>query len=507
MPDRDRVRPAVGAVALWGLLLVAAVFRWELLGVRSLWLDEGYSLFVASMPPTEILRFLRFNDAHPAGYYLLLSWWLRVVGRDLALLRLPSLMAGLGSVIVTWLLARRWCGSWAGLLAAGLVAVNPFQVYTSNELRMYALLGLVVLLAALFLDRALEGGRSLWWLGYGLCVAAGAYLSYFAVLAVVPQVVWVLARRKPRSSRGLLSALAVAAVLYLPWVPYLRGILERNPQQWVLRPPVAGGDILPYALSILTSHAYGGYLPNTATYHQSSLLVTPYLPPLLPFAAAWALGVAALGRGRGAQALALWLGGVGLVLAASVVVGRQVAYPRNLVFLQPFAAVVAAAGVMEAGSRAGRRFGAVAAGVLALAALGNSFVALQNLQSGRPEFDRYRFDRAARFVSERVQPDDLIVYFPTGAGHVFRFYLSRPTRAVSLLLPVERWTESGVASLARGLDPFVRETRGRVWLVVSLPEPWARLLGPLLNRLERTGLTRTEARDFLGVQVLVYVRR
>ncbi len=367
-----------------GVLLLAVLFRWELLGLRSLWFDEGYSLAVASLPPREILQFLRSNDAHPAGYYLLLSWWLRVVGRDLTLLRLPSLVAGLGSVIVTWLLARRWCGTRAALLAAGLVALNPFHVYASNELRMYAPLGLAVLLAVLFLDRALDEGRVVWWLGYGLCVAAAAYLSYFAALAVLPQVGWVLTRREPKSQRGLLLALAVAAVLYLPWVPYLPGLVARNPQQWVLRPPVQGHGVLPYALSILTSHAYGGYLPNTVTYHRGSLIVAPYLPPLLPFAAAWGLGVPALARNRGAQAVAVWVWGVGLVLAASVAVGREVAYPRNLVFLQPLAAVVAAAGVVEAGKRFGPRAGQLAAGGLAFAALGICLAGLQNLQSGLP---------------------------------------------------------------------------------------------------------------------------
>ncbi|MDR7400359.1 MAG: glycosyltransferase family 39 protein [Armatimonadota bacterium] len=276
--DNGTTRPVGEAVPLAGVLLLAVVFRWELLGLLSLWFDEGYSLAVASLPPREILQFLRSNDAHPAGYYLLLSWWLRVVGRDLTLLRLPSLVAGLGSVIVTWLLARRWCAARAGLLAAGLVALNPFQVYASNELRMYAPLGRAVLLAVLFLDLALDEGRVVWWLGYGLCVAAAVYLSYFAALAVLPQVGWVLTRREPKSQRGLLLALAVAAVLYLPWLPYLPGLLARNPQQWVLRPPVQGHGVLPYALSVLTSHAYGGYLPNTVTYHRGSLLVAPYLP-------------------------------------------------------------------------------------------------------------------------------------------------------------------------------------------------------------------------------------
>ncbi len=178
-----------------------------------------------------------------------------------------------------------------------------------------------------------------------------------------------------------------------------------------------------------------------------------------------------------------------------------------MVFLQPLAAVVAAAGPVETVKRFGPRAGLLAAGGLAFAALGLSFVGLENLQSGRPEFDRYRFDRAGRFVSERLRPDDLIVYFPTGVEHAFGYYLGRPARAVSLMLRVEQWREPEVASLARRLDPVLQETKGRVWVVTSLPGGWARLVGPLLRRLEERDLRRAEARDFLDVQVFLYTRR
>ena len=61
--------------------------------------------------------------------------------------------------------------------------------------------------------------------------------------------------------------------------------------------------------------------------------------------------------------------------------------------------------------------------------------------------------------------------------------------------------------MARRLDPFLDGAEGRVWVVTSFPGPWARLANPLMRRLEEKGLTRADARDFLGVQVLLYTRR
>ncbi|MDR7409965.1 MAG: hypothetical protein QN164_11900, partial [Armatimonadota bacterium] len=71
------------ALVFVAILTVAAILRWELLGVRSLWYDEGYSLSVARLGWRGILDFLKKNDAHPAGYYLLLSFWVDRFGDSL----------------------------------------------------------------------------------------------------------------------------------------------------------------------------------------------------------------------------------------------------------------------------------------------------------------------------------------------------------------------------------------------------------------------------------------
>ncbi len=492
-------------LALVVLLVLAGILRLELLDVRSLWFDEGYSLFVAGLGPGRILEFLRHNDAHPPAYYLLLSWWMRTFGSELGTLRLPSFASGWATVLLTWVLARRWVGEWGALLAATLVAFNPFQVYASNELRMYAPLAAVVLLCVLTLDRAVTSDGAGSWIAFGVLIATAAYTSYFAILVGLAQVVWAVATRGLRGSGRLLLALLIASALYAPWTPFLVGLRERNPQQWVLRPSLADGGILPYALSLLTAHASGGYLPNTVTYHRPSVLVFPYLLPLLPFSLVWVFGVLRLVRGRGVQAAVVWLGGVALVVAASAVLARQVAYPRNVAFLQPLAAIVAAAGVVELGRR--RAAGKWVAGVTALAMVGLCAVGTHNLQSGKPEFDAYRFDRAARYLNARVRPQDLLIYLPTGVEHPLGYYLKTRARSVSFALPVTRWNEEGAAEVARKLNQFLGQVDGKVWLVTHLPATWWKpVLLPVFRTMEASGLRRAGFHDFLGVLVVAYER-
>lgn len=498
------------AWVLGAVLAAAATIRWELVGVRSLWFDEGYSLFVSGLGWRGILEFLRTNDAHPPGYYILLSAWRATFGDNLAVLRLPSLACGVVSVGIAWALARRWVGPWAAHLAALLVAINAFQVYASNELRMYMPLQLSLLLATWALDRALAGFRG-WWAAYGALLALAGYFSYFTVLALAPQVLWVAYRHRARGLRGLAVAGTVAVVLYAPWLPSLSGFASRNPQLFLIRPPFGAADLPAWSLSVLASHTFGGYLENTVTYHRGSALIEPYLLPLAPFVGFALLGAWRLARSQGAPAPVTWLGGVAGAAAASLAAGVQAAYPRNLVFLQPFAAVTVAAGVGALLDRARAEEARAAVALLAALVLAiPPWLGLGNLQSGKPEFDAFRYDRAARFVEEQFRQDDLLVYFPTGVELAFGYYLRGPKRAVSLAARVEQWEPAELRRLFTALGPHLRKTRGRVWVVTSLPPTRNRdpveLVRLLWRTVEGAGYRQTLVRDFLGVQVALYRR-
>ncbi|MBI3997982.1 MAG: hypothetical protein HY355_03035, partial [Armatimonadetes bacterium] len=84
---RTGLAPRTEAVAMLGVSLLAMLLRLERLGSRTLWPDEAYSLDVARRSLPEILAFIRGSDAHPAGYYALLSVWIRLVGEHLAWMR------------------------------------------------------------------------------------------------------------------------------------------------------------------------------------------------------------------------------------------------------------------------------------------------------------------------------------------------------------------------------------------------------------------------------------
>ena len=518
------VRPRRGAfvregVALFGVMVVAFALRLYLLGSRPLWLDEAYSLGVAGRSIRDILAFLRVSDAHPLGYYALLSVWLRWAGAGLAEARLPSLLFGLAAVFLTWRIGRRLFSVPVGLVAAGIVALNPFQIIAANEIRMYPLLECTALASTWLVWRAAQSSGARWWAAYGVSAAAMAYTSYYAFLLIPAQALWAWWPKMPagpeaagshsvgasrRQTLGNLSSAGVAfALCYLPWMPY---VLELPNRPVPARQP----PHLDYLLGLAASQTFGGYLFSAGNYHWTGvrLPVAGALLLLLPFVGLLGLGIAALGRVNApARLLVLlsWGGPLLLVVCASFARGVIAAYPRHLVFLEPFAAMLLAGAIVEVW----RRLSAIplrpavvpAAACLLLAAFGYPAVAQFN-----PATQYYHYDLAAGLVQSHYQRGDAVVYFPAGTQLAFRYYFAPPGPEVRVVADRHAWSRAAFQpAIQTAADAAAAGGAGRIWLVYSLPWPKGSL-SDLVRALEERGYRAGPSWDFRDLWVTSFTR-
>jgi hypothetical protein len=139
-------------------------------------------------------------------------------------------------VALTYALGRQLASRWTALAAAFLAAANPFQVYYSQEARMYMLLAVLSAGAALALARYVQtrSRRSL--VALVLLESAGLYTHYaFAFVVVVVNLTFALALRAPTARRlaSWAGAQCTAALVFLPWLPIAIGQLSTwpNPEQ------------------------------------------------------------------------------------------------------------------------------------------------------------------------------------------------------------------------------------------------------------------------------------
>lgn len=226
-------------------LLAGFAFRLYRLGAESLWYDETVSVYLARKPIPDMIAHTA-RDIHPPGYYLLLHLWQQLTAPTLAhglefLFAWPSLMAGVLILALTYVLVRHLFDPQTALVALWLAAFNPFQLWYSQEVRMYTVgagLALLCLWAAL---RFAEQGHSIRWLmGYTATAAAGMYtLYYFAfwLVGVNLVILWSLWRQQQHHRRRCLAAWLSAQggvlLLFLPWLPiFVRQALDPPVPPW-----------------------------------------------------------------------------------------------------------------------------------------------------------------------------------------------------------------------------------------------------------------------------------
>ena len=206
-----------------GILLGAWAWRLAGLTSQSLWRDEVDSLRFATRPLSEVLAaFTRPGENGPL-FYLLLRPWLTLAGRSEFSLRFPSVLMGVLAIPLIFLWGKylfgRRAGVGGGLLAALLLAINPYHVWYSQEARMYALVVVLILLSSWWFKEALEKGRWWRWALWYLFVSLGFYIHVLAVLALPLQAFWLLLL--PGWRRRWKSALAAFALLILPYLPLI----------------------------------------------------------------------------------------------------------------------------------------------------------------------------------------------------------------------------------------------------------------------------------------------
>ncbi len=235
----DRVGP-LGLGLVIGLALTV-----RLLGIasRPIWYDEAFSVLFAEKGPAAMWA-ATFpagssvaSEVHPLAYYVILWEWMRAFGESVVSVRLISVIAGVGAVVLMYALARGLFGRRTALAAGIIGGLAPFEVHYSQEIRMYVFLCLWLLLATYCCWRASRSDHWGWWLGFAAASALGVSTQYLAVFYLVPLAAWPALRRDWRTLRSLSLSAGLSLVLCLPWLIHLPGQLGGIHQvYWIERP-------------------------------------------------------------------------------------------------------------------------------------------------------------------------------------------------------------------------------------------------------------------------------
>lgn len=358
-PGSPAVKVPPGRLELAGLgaaVAAALALRLHGIGAKGLWLDELGQAFVARGGPLAAVRDAAHHVAAAPLDYLVTSVVL-LFGSSETALRLPAALWGTASVAVLFFLARRVSGrDGVALAAASLLAVCPMHVRYSQEVRFYALFGLLSLASLLAILRALDGGRRRDWAVAGGLLAASFLAHYYTVLVAASALGFALSSRRHRPAAGrLLGVTALSAVPIALFTLHAHG---GAPSRFRFEAPRVD-DVLVWAVA-------GEDFPTPRDVAVTRFATLGVLPALA------GAGVAAAALGARSRLLAV-AATVLLSTAGVLLLDWRFSYfwaPRQLLFVVPLWLLLAAEGASALAALLARGSRAVAAALLSAGTAG-----------------------------------------------------------------------------------------------------------------------------------------
>ena len=420
--------------------VVPAVATWLTVSYQAAqpqpWRDELASWSAATRTVPEIFALGRHIDGVTVPYYLFLHYWIDWRGESLAAMRTPSVAAMTATAAVVALLARRFWGNKAGMLAGLVFAVLPVVSRYGQEIRGYAFATLFATLATLALASALEKSGWWRWVLYGVCVALMG-LSHLLTLLI-------------------LGGHLVMAIVLGWWFGRWRMLW------WLLAAAAGVGAVVP-----LTYHGFGQqgeqleWLDPAKSRALADILGGIFATPLIGGIVV-GLAVAALWRERAAAAALLWasvLVPVGLLFAYDQLVS-PIFLGRYLLFCVPLLCALAGAALTML------RLPLALVAVLALGAMG-----LPTQGDLRVQHSPVNYRAAAAVISTNQRPGDGIIYEPRAEGWQFvdiglKFYLRDHAPRDLLLQSDETQNASLWATECADQVKCIGDT-SRVWVVAA----------------------------------------
>ncbi len=198
------------------------------------WLDEALTVNRSQLPLGQIANSVK-HDGAPPLYYYMLHFWMEIFGKGNLATRSLSGVIGVITLPVAWFAGNRLGGRAVAWTSLALLASAPFAVYYSTEARMYGLIILLSGLGIIALHRAMHEPKIGNLTAITVVTAALLYTQYWSLYLVAMVGIWLLATvgwtRRQQSTTGAgdpaewqnpfkaLIAVAVGAILFLPWVP------------------------------------------------------------------------------------------------------------------------------------------------------------------------------------------------------------------------------------------------------------------------------------------------
>ncbi|MGH7965184.1 MAG: glycosyltransferase family 39 protein, partial [Candidatus Binatia bacterium] len=341
--------PSNARLSVLSLCALGTILRLPNLG-ESLWYDEV--LYSTSDWLTSLYKLwdLFLNDAPAPLYRVVLFFWIQIFPETELTVRIPSLLCGISSIVVTYWIARAYGSPRVAFLAAALLCFSPAHVWYSQEATPYAMTLFFLLMTVLAWVRLQESpSHRAWYAVYLSMFLAAVFTHYYAAVFLLPLTLLSVAVERPLRRRLLVAhAVVVSSLALALGIKYQYG--EVRTGQGFLRP------FTPFEWWMLFFHWFlqGNTLWTVSPYRANLhyLLGKPLLLVCQVFFLVIFLRGLLAHQGQKnwlqARELSLFVASLPVVMLLVTAVGyRQLYIERYLFWILPFFLIVLARGAMS----------------------------------------------------------------------------------------------------------------------------------------------------------------
>ncbi len=426
-----KLRPTRQNLVVLGLTLLAFFLRAYRLDGQSYWIDEAWTVYFAKLSMAQLWHLLQTTEIKPPLYHPLTIYWVQLLGDSEYSLRFYSLMFGVLAVPFTYRLGKDLGDNRLGLIVALLVTIAPYQIWHSQEARMYSSLSAASAMSMWGFVNLWQRGGWRWWLVYLIGTEWAIMVHYHGAVLIGVQGLFLLLtwRRHWRGYLPWVATLGIIFLFYLPWLIFGSNLLQ-NYINWIPQTTL-----------------WESYIRSTIAYSLNEIVPREQaILPLLLFIISYILGLLYVasrrwGPWRGSETLALLLA---YTLAPNLAVWlygelKTPAYmERHMITVQTGYLLTVAMGILalvdglpgllfrhrQAGG--GMKFAARLAGSLLLLALVtiNGWVLYHHYFD--PRYAKADWRAVAQNVETFGLPGDGVLLTGDGGENAFDFYYHGP---------------------------------------------------------------------------------
>ena len=203
------------------ILFIATILRFVSIN-QSLWLDEAINIGnAANLDFKSLVLKYSLGDFHPPLYHVILKSWMLLFGTSEISVRAPSIVFGVVTVYITYLIGKKLFEQKTALIATTLIATAPLHIYYSQEARMYSLAAMIASFSVYFFISIIKKDSLIFWVGFIISTVLMLYSDYMPYLLIPIYIIYLFLNRKnisKHTTRAFIPAFVAVAIIISPWL-------------------------------------------------------------------------------------------------------------------------------------------------------------------------------------------------------------------------------------------------------------------------------------------------